>query len=187
MSNKNYMGQYQLVDRGGRVCGVYETLQALMLALENHLGRCCFFHDEVGDVPGREHYAYDYVLGVTVRCGFTGPRYHVRELESGCIVSVKALREAYAAAHPRKSRWVTIPLIKGQPVPGTGKGRGGCGYYRHMRTLQILKVLQVVDREEPPVRAKVRHAPTAWDDVRRSDRYNNSWKRYRKTQYKTKS
>lgn len=55
-------------------------------------------------------------------------------------------------------------------------------YYRSMRTLQERRANQ-----DWPVRGRrsPRMIPTAWDDIPRLDKDDRSWKRYRKTQYKT--
>lgn len=80
------------------------------------------------------------------------------------------------------------------PIPGRGRRRMG-RFYRHMKTRQELGYLEgleadMQDAEDFPVRVKIRgrrrNLPTLWDD-RIMSRRGDSWKNYRKTQYKQKS
>ena len=75
------------------------------------------------------------------------------------------------------------------PVPYTGK-LGGGHYHRRVRTFPEHRACEAVltSEGEPRFRAaRNRHnLPSAWDDIRITARYDRSWKRHRKTQYKQK-
>jgi hypothetical protein len=73
------------------------------------------------------------------------------------------------------------------PVPGTAKRRGGHHMYRRPGTTPARRDAQVVDPLEPQVRARRRPANllNAWDDEFISARRSRSWKRHRRTQWKS--
>lgn len=73
------------------------------------------------------------------------------------------------------------------PVPGIHKVRAFCYVLRYPKTQQGRRLSQVLDDNEPNIRAKrnLKNLPTAWDDAVRTDHGDRNWKRYRRTQYKT--
>jgi hypothetical protein len=81
--------------------------------------------------------------------------------------------------------WNKYALWNGEgPVPGTGR-RGSYRQFRNPGT-QALRRSASHFEGEPPIRARrnATNLPSSWDDVSRKDRQSNSWKRYRKTQWK---
>jgi hypothetical protein len=79
------------------------------------------------------------------------------------------------------------------PVPYTRKRRGGTGnWYRYPKTIAQFRDLAALEVDEEvveygfKVRPRKRFIAAAWDDKIRSDVRNNSWKTFRRTQYKTK-
>jgi hypothetical protein len=76
------------------------------------------------------------------------------------------------------------------PVEGIRCIRGGWGWYRRPRTHQQNSVKSALRRDEEMLeygiveRAKRRRLPTDWDDIRRYDRRDRSWKRHRERQYR---
>lgn len=80
-------------------------------------------------------------------------------------------------------------------VPGTGVGRRRAGWaksiYKFPKTVSMMKeAFDVVDDEfeiqEPPIRNKLKMViRDVWDELPRTDRKNNNWKRYRRNQYKS--
>lgn len=79
------------------------------------------------------------------------------------------------------------------PVPGIRKGRRYC-FFRHVRTNKERRdnVALMNDEDaqeygvEPRGKRRGHNLPTAWDDICRQDFRTRSWKRHRKTQWKTK-
>lgn len=87
----------------------------------------------------------------------------------------------------RSSYWVN-PFWDGQgPVPGTSKRRRG-HYFREISTTPARRLAQRVDRAEPAPRAKRNAAnlPSSWDDLGIAAREDRSWKRHRRTQWKSR-
>lgn len=74
------------------------------------------------------------------------------------------------------------------PVPGTRKWKAGQHMYRRPRTAQERRMAILVDPDDalaPPRPCRTGlHLPSAWDDLYPTSRRNNSWKQFRKTQYK---
>ncbi len=95
------------------------------------------------------------------------------------------------AKNDKKAYFTKRREIKGWngtgPVPYTGGWRKG-HYFRHPVTLQALKAACGICKEEgePPMRGNRtrKNIPDSWSDIHRSDRYDRSWKNYRKQQYK---
>lgn len=79
-----------------------------------------------------------------------------------------------------KYRWWTGKpegkyIYRCSPVPNTRCWRGGGHYYRHPQTTNEFK--KNTDPEyKQYVRAKRRHLPTTWDDIRISSNDDRSWK-----------
>jgi hypothetical protein len=74
------------------------------------------------------------------------------------------------------------------PVPGVHKHRGG-SHFRHIRTTRSRRLaIAIFEEGEVAPRGRQRSwgIPDAWDDFGVAAREDRSWKRYRKTQYKTK-
>lgn len=94
----------------------------------------------------------------------------------------------YAAAYSPQGKH-----FRKTPVPYTRCRRGGgYGFFRYPKTRQEIKanVYFVNDDDTKRYKIKVRRrrlkVPTAWDDFYRGDYGHNSWKRYRKHQWKSK-
>lgn len=66
-------------------------------------------------------------------------------------------------------------LYRCGPVPNTRCWRGGKHYYRHPQTTNEFKKNTDPDYKQY-VRAKRRHLPTTWDDIRISSNDDRSWK-----------
>ena len=102
---------------------------------------------------------------------------------------MKILVLAYGGPYIRIGQLVEVEFRR-EPVPGTHKRRGG-GYgttvLRRPRTTQERRAYL---RDESSVRLRARRSaknlPNAWDDIVRSDIFDHkSWKRHRRTQYRT--
>ena len=74
----------------------------------------------------------------------------------------------------------------GRRQPGS-KRRPYC-WHRHPKTTQLRRWYHAWDDEEfaprPRAGRSPKYLPSAWDDVRRSDKEDRNWKRHRKTQWK---
>lgn len=59
-------------------------------------------------------------------------------------------------------------------------------YYRHPKTRneKIQNFYFESLKKEYKIKGKKRKLPSSWDDIRKSNSYDRSWKTYRKTQYK---
>lgn len=77
-------------------------------------------------------------------------------------------------------------LVTTGPIPGTRKMRGGLQWKRSPRLVAAMREAQVMDEDEPAPRAKrARKALEARaEGAVFESRRNNSWKRYRKHQWK---
>lgn len=95
-----------------------------------------------------------------------------------------AFYESGEPVFPRKKA-VKAPIIKGEPVWGVRKSRGGpYGYHRkRMKTYQLKRqaVFFAEDGETGP-RLKLSNIPDSWDDQGRT--LQRSWKAFRKCQWK---
>lgn len=96
----------------------------------------------------------------------------------------------FRALCPKKKRyrwWLRYETWNGEgPVPGTGRRPGG-RYCRRVQTTSERRLAQVIDPVEPKPRAarNVSNIPKIWDDYTVAAREDRSWKRFRRTQYKT--
>jgi hypothetical protein len=118
--------------------------------------------------------------------------------ECGLIVPIWRIREALEALPPRKSIYLRFNYdpekdFRNGPLP-VRKGIRCGRFYRRLRTTAEIRAhkgleADLHDLEEYPVRVKIRgrrkKLPTLWDDIIPS-RKGDSWKNYRKTQYKTR-
>ena len=78
------------------------------------------------------------------------------------------------------------------PIPGTGKHKGGYRWWRHPKTTQEKRAYYKLEVEETdtgyPIHYRARRSPPnlpqAWWDILHSDWHDHCWKNFRKTQYK---
>lgn len=108
----------------------------------------------------------------------------------------------YQEAHPPKYRYRYIPRINYKtendfrinPVPYTGNRPKRYKYYRKLKTTNEKKaaIYHEMDEDIKYHNVKIRtqrnsnNLPNSWDDYKRSDFRDRSWKRHRKHQWKNK-
>lgn len=106
-----------------------------------------------------------------------------------CLTSedlVPLLPEREPSLRQRLS-WQPEHLRRRGPVPHTGRIHRYSSYLRAPRTQQLLRDVNFSTHEEagvPPIRARLGHRPTRWDDRTRSTVDNRNWKHQRRTQWK---
>ena len=99
------------------------------------------------------------------------------------------LKEILALRRTKNSAlaWNRLANWNGKgPVPGTGRHRRG-GYCRSIRHVGAKRQTFFIEEEgevAPRAARKLRNLPDGWDDYPISARFDRSWKRYRKHQYK---
>ncbi|EPP7233250.1 hypothetical protein ACTOJ1_000104 [Shigella flexneri] len=84
-------------------------------------------------------------------------------------------------------------IVRGTgPVPNLRR-RGYCKYFRKPRTIQerrynsspeIFEYDDLIIKVKMRARRSSKNLPSSWDDIYRSNYKNNSWKKYRKQQWK---
>jgi hypothetical protein len=116
--------------------------------------------------------------------------------DTGVFLPASALLR-FVPVPPRRS-WgcrtpTGVPVFRRAPVPGTGHRPAGRRMFRRPGTFSLLRASSVrremaaLDEHDisvPPVRARLGHSPTSWDDLMIQAGRCRSWKRHRKHQWR---
>lgn len=123
--------------------------------------------------------------GWTERPVYRGANYVMRD-DLGEALTVGDFAEFKPVYRPRWYRKLENWNGVG-PVPGISRPRG-YRWTRRVGTTNERRQAQVLDEFDVPPRARrnARNLPTVWDDIPIAAREDRNWKRFRKTQWKSK-
>ena len=78
-------------------------------------------------------------------------------------------------------------IFRYEEIPHTGRKRHHTGcYYRQPKTTNEKRQSFAVDKQYVRAKRKCLTLVDAWDDLPRGQHKNRNWKKYRKSQYKTR-